>query len=1286
MPPETLFSRILRYFLENKFVTALLLLAALAWGVYHAPFEWNVPGIDRSPLAVDAIPDIGENQQIVFAEWMGHSPRDVERQITLPLTSALLGLPGVRTVRGNSMAGMASAYVIFEEDVGFETARTRILEKLASLPSSALPAGVRASLGPDASPLGQVFWYTIEGVDKKTGEPLAAWTPLELRTIQDWQVKPALAAVAGISEVASIGGAKAEFQVQADPEKLAAHGVPMNQLFKAVSEAGNDADAGTIEVNRVEYYVRSLGAVRTLADLEETVVTPPSLPPVRVRDVARVSVGPANRSGALDRNGVEAAGGVAVVRYGENPLAAIKALKHRIAEISASLPEKETPDGRIAKAVIRPFYDRTDLIRKNLHTLSAAIRQQVVITVAVILLMLINLRAGLIVSGIMPISVLLCFVLMKRFGIDANLVSLSGIAISIGAISDMGIILCENVSRNLRLAPPGDNTLDVIHRSVREVAGAVTTAVATTLVGFLPVFAMTGPEGRMFRPLAYTKTFCLLAAIVVTLVILPAAAHLFLTDRKKDGRPRHWGKAALALALGILVFAHGYWLAGLAATLLFLWAVSGARLPQTWEKGLSGGWIVIAVLGVGALLASDWLPLGAGVPLWKNLAFVYVLIALVFLGFRAFMNAYPRLLLFALRHKALFLAVPLFFCLAGLVAWLGFARVFAFVPAAAERAGFDRTAILSSPAWVRASHAFPGLGKEFMPSLDEGMFLSMPTLMPHGSVDEAMELMQRQDRAFLALPEVAEATGKLGRSDSALDPAPVTMLETMIRYLPEYIQDEEGGILTFAFDPATDDVFRDAAGAPVLDDGKEIPQSGRFLRDEKGALIPAPLGRAFRQWRPRIRTADDLWREIETAGRLPGLTGAPRLHPIEARVVMLQTGIRAAMGVKILGPNLEAIDQAARDIEALLRQAPLVDARAVTADRAVGKPYLEIIPDRAALGAHGIPMANFQHFVGTAIGGMSAGTAYEGRERRDIVVRYQEDYRADPEALGRARVPTPDGRQIPLGEVAAIRYTRGPEMLGTENSFPVGYVVFDRQAGVAEVSAVEAARDFLMEKEAAGELRLPQGVSYVFTGSYENQVRSERKLMLILPLSLLIIFLLIYRQFRSASLSLAVFAGVPLAFSGGMLLLWLYGQDWFMAWSLFGIDLRELLQIRPYNLSVAVWVGFLALFGIASDDGVVMTSYLEQRMAEEKPRDRAALHAVVLAAGQRRVRPCLMTTATTLLALLPVLTSRGSGAEIMIPMAIPSFGGMALELLTMFMTPICYAMIQERRLKKIAKA
>ena len=1232
------------FFLRNKLIVVLGVLVVIFWGIGVAPFDWDVGSLPRDPVPVDAIPDIGENQQIVFTRWMGRSPQDVEDQVSYPLTVALLGVPGVRTIRSYSMFGFSSIYVIFKDDVDFYWSRSRVLERLSSLTAGTLPEGVQPTLGPDATALGQIFWYTLEGMDAD-GNLTGGWDLDELRSIQDWTVRYALLAADGVSEVASVGGFVREYQIDVDPDAMRAFDVTLEEIFTAVKMANVDVGARTIEVNRVEYVIRGIGFLKGMEDIENTVIKMRDNVPVYVRNVARVGQGPALRRGALDKEGAEAVGGVVVVRYGENPLAAIENVKQKIEEISPGLPRKTLEDGTVSQVRIVPFYDRTGLIHETLGTLNSALAGEILVTIIVVLIMVMHLRSSILISGLLPLAVLMCFIAMKVFGVDANIVALSGIAIAIGTMVDMGIVVTENILKHLEEAAPGEDRLEIVLRATKEVGSAVVTAVSTTVVSFLPVFTMVAAEGKLFKPLAWTKTFALVSSVLVAIIVIPPLAHVLF------GRMRF---PALSLPEGL----------------------------RRWGPRATN---YIAAFIVAILLANHWMPLGPGKGMALNLIFVVMLLGGLLVVVLLFHRVYAPVLRWCLRHKLAFLSLPLAVIVIGAMVWLGFGAFFGWLPQGV-RTNWPASAL---------AQTFPGLGKEFMPPLDEGSYLLMPTTMPHASIGEAMDVLRKQDMAITQIPEVESAVGKLGRAETPLDPAPISMIETVINYHSEFLTDSRGRRPTFRFDSGEEDYFRNEAGEPVpAGDGEAYVVKGAFERDADGRLIPDRGGRPFRIWRPPldpdinpgreawqgIERPDDIWAEIVKAAEVPGTTAAPRLQPIAARIVMLQSGMRAPMGVKIKGPDLETIERVGLEIEKLLKEVPSVEASMVIADRIVGKPYLEINIDRTAIARYGIHLKEVQDVIEVAVGGKRITTTVEGRERYPVRVRYMRELRDRVESLERILVAGAGGTQIPLGQLAEVKYVRGPQVIKSEDTFLVGYVLFDRKPGYAEVDVVEHAAGYLKYKIESGDLEIPAGVSYVFAGNYENQQRAQRTLSWVLPLALFIIFMILYLQFKSAASTWLVFSGILVAWSGGFLMIWLYGQGWFLDFSVFGVGMRDLFQVHPLNLSVAVWVGFLALFGIATDDGVIITTYLNQKFAEKKPGSVEEIREATVEAGLRRVRPCLMTTATTVLALLPVLTSTGRGSDVMVPMAIPSFGGMLIVAISIFVVPVLYAALKEFQL------
>ncbi|MBZ0183520.1 MAG: efflux RND transporter permease subunit [Melioribacteraceae bacterium] len=1274
-------NRLIKFFLENKLVTILLLIFLTLWGIVTAPFNWELDILPRDPVPVDAIPDIGENQQIVFTEWMGRSPQDVEDQITYPLTTALLGLPGVKSIRSTSMFGFSSIYIIFKEDVEYYWSRTRVLEKLNSLSGDLLPEGVSPTLGPDATALGQIFWYTLEGRDQD-GKPAGGWDPHELRTIQDYFVRYALTASEGVSEVASIGGFVKEYQVDLDPAALKAHNVSLMQVVNAIKESNQDVGANTIELNLAEYYVRGLGYVKSIEDIEKSVVKVTNNIPIRLKDIAKVNIGPAPRghSGILDKGGVEAVGGVVVARYGDNPLKVIENVKEKIKEISPGLPSKNLDDGRVSKVTIVPFYDRTDLIYETLGTLNEAISLQILITIIVIVVMVMHLRASILISGLLPLGVLMVFIMMRYFNVDANIVALSGIAIAIGTMVDLGIILSENILRHKDEAPENQSMITTIYNASSEVSSAIITAVSTTIISFLPVFTLQAAEGKLFSPLAFTKTFALISALLITLFILPAFAHLLFSVKSQKINYRIYS-SILILVLGVISLWILPWggitliLIGL-NNLIYNLSKSTDSFKEKYLKGINFTGtsrtfsfiakhndkitVIIITGAVAWLLAAEWVPLGVENSLIINFLFILLIIISVLGFFKVFISYYSKILRWCLENKKLFLAIPVFIIIFGLNIWLGFDKVFSFIPKGFEAVGLN---IKTTSVWSSLSHKFPGMGKEFMPSLDEGSFLLMPTSMPHTGVEANKKYLQQLDIRVQSIPEVETVVGKAGRVQSALDPAPMSMFENIILYKNEFITDENGYPIRF-----------------------KVDDKGNFVKDKSGELIRDDNGKYFRQWRNHIKSPDDIWNEIvNVTSDIPGVTSAPKLQPIETRLVMLQTGMRAPMGIKVYGPDLKTIEDFSLKLEEILKEIPSVKSEAVFADRSLGKPYLEIDLDRTALSRYGLTISEVQMYIEVAIGGIPLTQTVEGRERFNIRARYAREWRDNPEMIKKILIPTSTGAQIPLGQIADINFKKGPGMIRGEDTFLVGYVLLDKKDGFAEVTVVEDAQNYINAKISSGELEVPSGVSFRFSGSYENQIRAEKRLSLIVPLVLGVIFLILYFQFRSTSTAFMIFTAIALAFAGGFLMLWLYSQTWFMDFNLFGTNIRELFQMREFNLSVAVWVGFIALFGIATDDGVVIATYLKQSFQKHKPENVNEVRNAVLDAGIKRVRPCLMTTATTLLALLPVLTSNGRGSDIMIPMAIPAFGGMTVALITLFVVPVLYSAREEYLLRKNQK-
>jgi Cu(I)/Ag(I) efflux system membrane protein CusA/SilA len=865
-----------------------------------------------------------------------------------------------------------------------------------------------------------------------------------------------------------------------------------------------------------------------------------------------------------------------------------------------------------------------------------------------------------VIASLLPLGVLMSFIAMRYSGVDANVMALGGIAIAIGVMVDMGIVFTENIVSHVEAAPPGADRRVVVKRAAGEVAGAVMTSLLTTILGFVPIFGLTGAEGKLFGPLAYTKTFALVSAFLIALIVLPALAHLLIRAKSevqslagKRFSKRLFSRQALfdwvILGAGLSLIGLGLGLAGAVVSGIAAVRLGEPALPTRWRWTAHAAANGLTVIAITLALTDYWMPLGPQRSLFANVAFVVVMIASLMVLFWTFQRFYTSILAWCLRNKLMFLSANVLFVAFGALTWLGTPKLLGWLPDSAK----------DSNLYVALEETAPGLKDDFMPPFDEGSFLFMPTTTPHASIGQSKQMIAAIDAAIAAIPEVDRAVGKLGRAESPLDPAPISMFETVVNYHSEYKMDDDGHIGTYEYDE----------------------DEGEFVRDRHGNAIEDENGRPLRQWREHIRSPDDIWDEIVVAAEYPGLTGSPKLMPIKTRIVMLQSGMRSAVGMKVAGPDLETIEKFGLEVETILKEIPELEAKTVLADRIVGKPYLEIDIDREAISRFGLSIVDVQDVIGVAIGGKMLTRTVEGRERYPVRVRYMREERSTVEGLGRILIPGRSGEQIPLSQLAEIRYLRGPQMIRSEDTFLNGYVTFDPAKGIGEVEAVHVVQNVLEKKIAAGALTLPDGVSYRFAGTYENQVRSAKRLMVLVPIALSVIFLLLYLQFRRTSTALMVFSGLLLAAAGGFLIIWAYGKPWFMNFEPMGIDIRGLFRVGDTRMTVAVWVGFIALFGVATDNGVIVATYLTQRFRDHLPETIAGVHERVIEAGSRRVRPCLMTTATTMLALLPIVTSPGRGSDLMVPMALPTVGGISLSLVTLLTVPVLYAIAEERRLR-----
>jgi Cu(I)/Ag(I) efflux system membrane protein CusA/SilA len=1057
-------NRLIHWSLHNRFIVLAGFLALCAWGVV---------ALTRVPI--DAIPDLSENQVIVYADWPGRSPQEVEDQITYPLSVSLQGLAGVKTVRATSMFGFSFLTVIFEDKVDTYFARTRVLERLNSL-GELLPESVTARLGPDATGLGWIYQYYLK--DESGTQDLGS-----LRALQDTFVRYQLAAVPGVAEVASLGGFVRQWQVEVSALKLKQYGVMLGEVMDAVAASNRNIGGKTIEENGAEYIVRGVGLVQSAADLESIALQPRNGTPLLLRDVATVRIGGDFRRGTLDVNGRQVVGGIVVMRYGENAWQVIQDVKARLAALAPGLP---------AGVTVESFYDRSDLIGRAIGTLKHALTEEILLVTLAHILFLFHFRSILIVTLPLPASILISFILMDRFGIPSHIMSLTGIAISIGVLVDAGIVMTENVIRHCeraeeelkrRLTPPEvfTHTLE----AATQVGRPMFFSMLVIILAFVPVFLLTGQEGKLFHPLAYTKSFALIGAVLLAVTAVP-------------------------------VF----------CTLL----VRGPFKPE------SENWLMKALLKI-----------------------------------------YEPVLDWALVHRKTVLG--------GALALLAASCVVAF--------GLPRAVNARLPDTL-ARH-LTGFGSEFMPTLEEGSLLFMPVLLPATSLTEVQRIMAWQDQVMSEHPAVASVAGKLGRAETATDPAPVEMIETTIMLKPE---------------------SQWPAGTT----------KASIIADLSAKLMNVP-------------------------GYVPGF-----LQPIENRILMTSTGIRAQVGVKIYGDNLDALQQKAFEIERVITR--IQGATGVAPSRVQGKPYLEIAVRRADLARYGLSVQQVYEYVEAGLGGATVGTTLRGRERWPLSVRLESADREDIEKLGELPLPTPSGANIQLRQVADIKRTVGPNEIQSENGRLRVFV----QANVADRDLGGFVDD--IKASIARDVKLDPGMSIEYSGQYEHQLRARQTLLYVFPAVILIIFVLLVMTFHSVSEAAHVLLAVPFALTGGVML-----QAWL-----------------GYNFSVAVWVGYIALFGTAIQTGVVMVVYLEEAVAKKRAAlggtlTRAGLIEAVKEGARLRLRPKVMTVATAVASLLPIFWANRTGVDIMRPLAAPVVGGMLSSLVhILIVTPVIFAWLRERHL------
>ena len=1043
--------RIIDWAVGNRLIVIILAVALAAGGVW---------AVRETPL--EALPDLSDVQVIVEATYGEQAPRIVEDQVTYPIAAEMLKVPGARTVRGYSFFGVSFVYVIFEDGTDLYWARTRVLEYLSGL-ATKLPPNVAPTLGPDATGLGWIYQYALEDT---TGRLNLA----ELRGVQDWYLRYALTGVPGVAEVASVGGFEKQYQVDIDPAKLLAYGIPVTRVISAIQSANSDVGAMVMELSEREYMVRGLGYLDGIGDIENVVVGASAAgTPIRVSELGRVSLGPAVRRGITDRDGRgHAVGGIVVMRFGENALATIDRVKARLAEVQGGLPPG---------VVVHSVYDRSALIEESIGTLRETLIEEAIIVALICLVFLLHARSALVAVVTLPLSVLVAFIGLRAFGVGADIMTLGGIAIAIGELIDAAIVMVENMHKHLeRRIPPGEDSIDtasltsrerweIVATSAKEVGPSLFYSLLIITVSFIPVFTLEGQEGRLFKPLALTKTLAMAAASLLSVTLVPVLMGLFIRGRIKR---------------------------------------------------------------------EDRNPLSRGM-----------------------IRVYRPVLAWAMRHR-----------------W----------------GVISTSAVLLVLTWI----PFQRVGSEFMPPLQEGTILFMPTTLPGISVARARELLRQQDAILRGFPEVVSVWGKAGRANTATDPAGLDMAETTIQLKPK------------------------------------------------------------EEWRAGM-TYERLIAEMDSAVRLPGVTNAWTM-PIQGRIDMLATGIRTPVGLKIFGADLTVLERLGKEIEGHLKMVP--GTRSVFAERAQSGYYLDIEIDRAAAARHGLNVGDIQTVIAAAIGGMTITQTVEGRERYDVRVRYPQELRDTPERLASVLVPVAHAAQVPLGQVASIRQVAGPMVVRTEDAIPTAWVFVD--PGERDVGGyVDEAKRMVAEN-----VTLPPGYTLAWSGQYEYMERAKAKMRLVVPATLALVFLLLYFNFRSVGESLLVMLSIPFTLVGGVWFLWGLGYDW----------------------SVAVTIGFLALAGVAAETGIVMLVYLDQAWAKRTAGGAVAgvpeVHSAVMEGAVERVRPKMMTVASTMIGLLPILWGTGTGASVMKRIAAPMIGGMVSStLLTLLVIPVIWSLWRERALR-----
>ncbi|WP_025322424.1 efflux RND transporter permease subunit [Deferrisoma camini] len=1143
--------KIIEWSINNKFMVILATVFVILGGVL---------AMTNTPL--DAIPDLSDVQVIIYTEYPGQAPQVVEDQVTYPLTTAMLAVPYAKVVRGYSFFGFSFVYIIFEDGTDLYWARSRVLEYL-NFVAGRLPQGVTPSLGPDGTGVGWIYEYVLK--DTTGTHDLS-----ELRSLQDWYLRYELTAVPGVSEVASVGGFVKQYQVEVDPNKLLAYGIPIQKVRRAIQRSNNDVGGKLIEMGETEFMVRGKGYLRSIEDIENIAIGVDKFgTPVLLRQVADVHLGPELRRGILEWNGEgEAVGGVVVMRFGENALEVIRRVKEKLKDLEKGLPEG---------VVIETGYDRSALILRAVDTLKGKLIEEMTVVAIICVIFLLHFRSAFVAIFTLPVGILMSFLVMYALGINANIMSLGGIAIAIGVMVDASVVLVENAHKHLEHDRGKRPHIEIIVEASKEVGPALFYSLLIITVSFLPVFALQEQSGRLFKPLAYTKTFAMAASSILAITIIPVLMTFFVREEtfspETSRRRRFWTWVGAVAGPPALVVAGG---------------VAGLALPD---------WSLVAALGVSAFAAVCLVPQRM-IPEAKNPIS------------RFFIRLYLPFIRTVLKWRKTTVLVAL---VAVVVTWYPLSR----------------------------------LGSEFMPPLNEGDLLYMPTTLPGISITKAKEVLQQTDKIIQSFPEVHHTLGKIGRAETATDPAPLSMIETTIMLRPQ-VEYEEIRVKRFFSDwpgwlkkPLTW-IWPEVKRGKVLHEWRK-KKVERFFSDWPD-WIRKPLAKIWPE--ERYITIDELVEDLDRAIQFPGLTNAWTM-PIKTRIDMLSTGIKTPVGIKLMGPDLQVLSDLGAKIEAVVRDIP--GTLSAYSERVTGGNYVDFEIDRKEIARYGLTVQDVQDVIMTAIGGMNVTYTVEGLERYPVNLRYSRELRDDLDKLQRVLVPTPTGAQVPLGQLTKLSIVKGPPSIKSENARQTAWIYVDLK-GVDVGSYVEKAKE-VVERE----VKFPAGYSIVWSGQYEYMQKARKTLNVIVPITLVVIFLLLYLHFHSIAEATIVMASLPFALVGGVWLLFLLG----------------------YNLSVAVTVGFIALAGLAAETGVVMLVYLDEtfhrRRTHALMKTTGDLHASIIEGAVERVRPKLMTVATTLIGLLPVMWGHETGSQVMKRIAAPMVGGLiSSTILTLVIIPAVY--------------